>query len=74
MFGEEYEKGILKIPMSDCTVIHICKTCLKMLSHIREANFFAIQLNESTDSTGKVQLLGLQFTLTCPNVGKIERI
>jgi hypothetical protein len=31
-------------------------------------------LNKSSDNTGKAQLLWLQFSLTCPDVGKIERI
>ena len=62
MFGEKYEKEVLKIPMSDNT---ICRRISDMsqdiesqvIASIKEAKCFAIQLDESTDITGKAQLL-----------------
>jgi hypothetical protein len=58
MFGEEYEKEILKIPMPDSTVSrHMQDMSQDVESHYREADFFAVQLNKSSDNTGKAQLL-----------------
>ncbi|XP_063785805.1 zinc finger BED domain-containing protein 5-like [Pseudophryne corroboree] len=62
MFGEKYEQEILKIPLSDNT---ISRRILDMsedvesqvITKIKEANVFAFQLDESTDITGKAQLL-----------------
>jgi hypothetical protein len=53
-------KKKLKIPMSDNTISQsVYETCLKKLRHInvKEVNFLAIQLDETTDITDKVQLI-----------------
>ena len=62
MFGEKYEKEIQKIPLLDNTI----SCCIydmsqdiesQVIASIKEAKSFAIQLDESTDITGKAQLL-----------------
>jgi hypothetical protein len=56
MFGEEYEKEILKIPMSNSTISwHTQDMSQEAQSQLtlKKPIFFAIQLNESTDITGK---------------------
>jgi hypothetical protein len=64
MFGEEYEKEILKISMSDNTV----SRCIQDMSQqvesqasINGADFFAIHLGESNDITGEGQPLEFSF-------------
>jgi hypothetical protein len=67
MFGKEYEEEILKIPKSNNTVSQhiqdmIQDAELQVITHIKEADFFAIQLDESTDITGKAQLIAFSRT------------
>ncbi|XP_023702941.1 protein ZBED8-like [Cryptotermes secundus] len=62
MFGQEYGKEILKIPMSDNTISqHIQDMSQDVqsqaIANIKEADIFVIQLNEGSDVTGKAQLL-----------------
>lgn len=62
MFGEAYEKELLKIPVSDNTISRRIKDMsedieLQVISHIREVDMFAIQLDEFTDVSGKAQLV-----------------
>jgi hypothetical protein len=61
-FGKEYEKDILKIPMSD-NPISMCIQGMcqdidsQVIANIKEADFFTIRLDESPDITGKAQPL-----------------
>jgi hypothetical protein len=55
MLDEKYEKEILKILMSDNTISQHTES--QVIASIKEASFSAIQLDKSTDITGKVQLL-----------------
>jgi hypothetical protein len=57
MFGEEYEEEILKIPISDNTISRRIQDLSQdfqsqVITNIKEAEFFAIQLDEATDVTG----------------------
>jgi hypothetical protein len=61
-FGKKYEKDILKIPISDNPISRcIQDTCQdvdsQVIANIKETKIFTIPLDESTDITGKVQLL-----------------
>jgi hypothetical protein len=61
-FGEEYEKVILKIPMSGNIISQRVQDMSqdvesKVITNIKEADLFAIHLGKLTDNTGKVQLL-----------------
>jgi hypothetical protein len=61
MFNEGYEKQILYIPMSDNTISrHIQDVSQdagsQEIGNIKEANFFAVPLDESTEVSGKTQL------------------
>ena len=63
MFGGKYEE-IRKIPLSDNTIsrrIYDVSQDIEsqVIASIKEAKSFAIQLDESTDITGKAQLLAL---------------
>jgi hypothetical protein len=65
MFGEEYEKEILKIPVSDNTVGWCIQDMSQdiesqVIANIKEPDLFAIQFDESTDITGKAQLLAFR--------------
>jgi hypothetical protein len=56
------KKKILKIPMSDntiCQCIHDMSQDIEteVIADIKEVNYFAIQLDETTDITDKVQFL-----------------
>jgi hypothetical protein len=62
MFDEEYEKEILKSPMSNITISqHIQDMSqddeTQVIANIKEADFFAIHLDKSTAITEKAQLL-----------------
>ena len=62
MFDKNYEKEVLKIPMSDNTIsrrISVMSQDIEsqVIANIKTAKCFAIQLDESTDITGKGQLL-----------------
>ena len=62
MFGEKYEQEVLKIPVSDNTISRRISDMSQdvesqVIASIKEAKCFAIQLHESTDITGKAQLL-----------------
>ena len=64
MFGSEYEKEIKKIPLSNNTIcrricdmsanIHVEDT---VINAVKESKIFAMQVDESTDISGKAQLL-----------------
>jgi hypothetical protein len=60
MFSEGYEEKILKIPVLDNTISQSIRGMFQDFesqASINKADFFAIQLDESTDITGKGQLL-----------------
>jgi ABC-type iron transport system FetAB ATPase subunit len=54
MFGEEYENEVLKIPMSNDTIIQRIQDMShgesQVIANIKEADFVAIQLNELVTS------------------------
>jgi hypothetical protein len=62
MFGEIYVEDILKICVSDNTIIQCIQDMSQgvesqAIANIKEADFFVVQLDESTYITGKFQLL-----------------
>jgi hypothetical protein len=62
LFGEEYEEELLKIPMSDNTINRRIQDMSQgaesqVTANIKKDDFFAIQLDELTDITGKAQLI-----------------
>lgn len=60
MFSETYEEEVLKIPMLDNTISRripeLTQVKSQVISSIKETTCFAIQLDESTDFTGKAQV------------------
>jgi hypothetical protein len=66
MLGNEYEKDIFKIPTSGNTIsqcIHDMSqyAVSQVIANIKEADFFPIQLDKSTDITGKAKLLAFSM-------------
>lgn len=62
MFGEDYEKEVRKIPLSNNTISRRIEDMSKDVEiqvneKLKEVDFFALQLDESTDVTGKPQVL-----------------
>lgn len=62
MFGEDSEKEIRKIPLSDNTISRRIEDMSKdvedqVIEKLKTVDFFALQLDESTDITGKPQVL-----------------
>ena len=61
MFGSEYEKEIKKIPLSKNTICRrICDMSANIedtvINAVKESKIFAMQVDESTDISGKAQL------------------
>ncbi len=66
MLGEEAESELSKVPVSDNTISRrmddLSNNISGVLSEILQNNNFALQVEESTDITGKAQLLAsVQF-------------
>lgn len=62
MFGEDCEKEIRKIPLSNNTISRRIEEMSKdveaqVIEKLKTVDFFALQLDESTDITGKPQVL-----------------
>lgn len=62
MFGEEYEKQVKKIPMSNNTVSRRIKEMsedveVQVIDKLKLVDMFALQLDESTDISGKPQVV-----------------
>ena len=62
MFGSEYEKEIEKIPLNKNTICRgICDMSANIqdtvINAVKESKIFAMQVDESTDISGKAQLL-----------------
>ncbi len=61
MLGEEAESELSKVPVSDNTISRrvddMSNNISSILSEILQNNKFALQVDETTDVTGKVQLL-----------------
>jgi hypothetical protein len=76
MFWKEYEKEILKIPMSDNIISRRIQDMSQdaesqAVANVKEDDFFAIQFDEATDIAGKAQLLA--FSRFVFNGGIIEQ-
>lgn len=62
MFGDEAEKEVMKIPLSDNTISRRIDDMSQdieqqIIIDIHSCNMFSLQLDESTDITGKAQLI-----------------
>ncbi len=61
MLGEEAESELSKVPVFDNTISRrvddVCNNISVILSELLQKNNFALQVDESTDITGKAQLL-----------------
>lgn len=62
MFGEEFEKQVSKIPLSNNTISHRIKEMsedveVQVIDKLKSADMFALQLDESTDVSGKPQVV-----------------
>lgn len=62
MFGEEYEKQVKKIPMSNNTISRRIKEMsedveIQVIDKLKLVDMFALQLDESTDISGKPQVV-----------------
>lgn len=70
MLGEEAESELSKVPVSDNTISRrvddLSNNISGILSEILQNNNFALQVDESTDITGKAQLLAfVRFENDC---------
>lgn len=68
-FGETYEKEIFNIPISDSTVSCRIQDMSEdvesqVIASVEDAEFFAIQFDESTDITGHAQRLAFSSFVT----------